>query len=147
MVYSLQEKGGQMKKMTLVSVAALLLAATVFAPVAQAQELGNVESVTLGPGGSAIITGTVQCIEGGGSNVGVTLRQSKGYKQYNTAFYFESIGCASTGPFSFNSGPLFSEFPARPYKKGNAVVEAEFFVCSPVSGCEVERTIEEIRIR
>jgi hypothetical protein len=134
-----------MKKITLVSVAALLLAATVFAPVAQAQQLGNVESVTLGTGGSVTITGTVQCIEGGASQVEVILRQSRGYKQYNTAGYFEFINCESTGPISFNSGPLFSE--SRPFRKGNAVVEERFVLCPLGSGCEVERTIEEIRIR
>src|SRR5688500_2387185 len=86
-VFVTRERRPKMKKITLVSVAAVWLADTVFAPVAQAQELGNVESVTLGPGGSAIITGTVQCIEEGGSSVEVILRQSRGYKQYNTAFY------------------------------------------------------------
>jgi hypothetical protein len=136
-----------MKKITLVSVAALLLAATVFAPVAQAQQLGNVESVTLGTGGSVTITGTVQCVEGGASSLEVTVRQSRGYKPYNTAGYFEFINCESPGPISFTSGPLFSEFPARPFKKGKAIVDARFVVCPPETGCEVERTIEETRIR
>jgi hypothetical protein len=146
-VFVTRERRPKMKKITLVSVAALLLAATVFAPVAQAQQLGNVESVTLGTGGSVTITGTVQCTEGGISFVDVTLLQSRGYKQYNRAFYFEVISCESTGPIFFTSGPLFSEFPSRPFRKGKAVVDARFDVCPPESGCEVERSIEEIRIR
>jgi hypothetical protein len=130
------------KKLVLLSVAALMLAATVFAPAALAHHLGDVESVTLGPGGSVTISGTVQCIEGGTSQVDVVVLQSRGFKPYNTASYFEFIECESTGPVSFTSG---HEFAQSPFRKGKATVREEFFVCN--STCELERTFEEIRIR
>jgi hypothetical protein len=72
MVHSLRgEKGDQVKKLALLCVAALMLAATVLAPVAQAQEpvevKANVQSVTVRPDPPEHffrVTGTIQCTEG-----------------------------------------------------------------------------------
>jgi hypothetical protein len=79
-------KRDDMKRLALVSVAALMLTATFFAPGAQAQSLGDpVESVTLGPEGSVIVTGTVQCPEGGAVGLFVEVRQRKGHHPYNVS--------------------------------------------------------------
>jgi hypothetical protein len=55
-----------MKRLALLSVVALMLASAVFAPVALAQEPGEVDiqTVTLGPGGSLHVTGTIVCEPG-----------------------------------------------------------------------------------
>jgi hypothetical protein len=63
------------KKLALLSAAALMLASSVFAPVAQAQEPGDVDiqSLTLEPNGPWTATGTIQCTEGDTYDVAVAV--------------------------------------------------------------------------
>ena len=55
-----------MKRLALLSVVTMMLASAIFAPVALALESGevDVQSVTLGPGGSVTVTGSFQCVRG-----------------------------------------------------------------------------------
>jgi hypothetical protein len=65
------KKGDYVKKLVLLSVAALMLASTVLAPVAMAKAPGeqapgevDIQSVTLEPNGPWTFSGTIQCTEG-----------------------------------------------------------------------------------
>ena len=74
-----------MKRFALLSVAALMLASAVFAPAAVAQEYGDVEiqSVTLGTGGTADVTATIECGTGLRYQVLLEVRQTTGNRPYN----------------------------------------------------------------
>jgi hypothetical protein len=73
-----------MKRLVLLSVGALMLAATGFAPTAMAQEAEiDITSVTLGTGGTADVSGTIQCTAGERFAVTVDVRQAKGNHPFN----------------------------------------------------------------
>src|SRR5687767_1307767 len=94
----------KMKRLALLSVVTMKLASAVFAPVAMAQEVGevDVQSVRLGPGGSVIVTGTIECVEGYISDVNVTVRQRSG-QDFNRVVVFDNPPrpCETTGPQAF----------------------------------------------
>jgi hypothetical protein len=109
-----------MKRLVLLSVVALMLASAVFAPVAMAQEVGevDVQSVTLGPAGSVTVTGTIECVEGYTYQAGVQLRQRTG-TGYNVAQVDHYGTCATTGPEAFTA----TGFSDRPFHKGPAAIQ------------------------
>jgi hypothetical protein len=136
-----------MKRLALVSVAALMLAATLFAPRAQAL-VDPVESVTLGPGGSLIVTGTVECPEEGrlpGVALSVEVIQRKGHHPANRTTIFRSGPCEIWEPPSYE----FHLFASKPFKKGRATLITGYAECIDiiVGPCESSQTIEEIRLR
>jgi hypothetical protein len=137
-----------MKRLALVSVAALMLAATLFAPRAQAL-VDPVESVTLGPGGVLIVTGTVECPEVG-ELPGVQLRleviQPKGNHPANRTDIFRSGPCDFWEPPSYEFHLIGSN---GPFKKGRATLITGYAECSHIlfGPCEGSQTVEEIRLR
>jgi hypothetical protein len=146
-------KGEQMKKLALLSVV-LMLASAVFAPVALAQEPGevDVQSVTLGPGGSVTVTATVECVEGQAYDAFVTVRQRTSGNVFLVTSGGESGVCPTTGPVAFTFtefGQVGSEGVQKPFHKGQAVVSTFGRTCDPVSGfCGPNQTsVEEVRIR
>jgi hypothetical protein len=114
-----------MKRLALLSVFSLLLASAVFAPVAMAQEPGeiDVQSVTLGPGGSVTVTGTIECIEGYYYNATTVVRQKASGNVINAAQVDANGTCATTGPTAFTAtgfgrvGDL-----EKPFRRGPATV-------------------------
>ncbi len=113
----------------LLSVAALLLACSVIAPSAVAQEPGDVTitDVTLGPGGSVIVTGTIECVEGYHYFGQVDVRQRTSGNVYNTVTLHFSGTCEATGPTAFTA----SGFSDRPFHRGPATVQAFSTVYPP----------------
>jgi hypothetical protein len=138
-----------MKRLVLLSVGALMLAATVFAPVAMAQEgVLNFTSVTLGTGGTVDVSGTFQCPEGDQYSVFAEVRQTTGNRPYNsgTGNYPNSVLATCSGePDAFT----FQVIGVKPYKKGTALVSGGFQVCDSETGfCSFGRTpFEEFRVR
>jgi hypothetical protein len=111
------EKGDHVKKLVLLSVAALVLASSVFAPGAIAQEPAageiNVQSVTLDQFGNADIVGTLQCKEGYSYTIGaVALQGEKPEKLLRSKKLWQIVSTAITGvcettgpqPFAFKLG-------------------------------------------
>src|SRR5215208_2303618 len=105
-----------MKRLALLSVVSLMLV-TVFAPVALAQQTGeiDVQSVTLGPGGSVTVTGTIQGPAEGYHYYGdVVVRQRTGGNVYNTLDLSFSGTCEAAGPNAFT----VSGFSDKPFHGG-----------------------------
>ena len=102
-----------MKKLALLSVTALLLASSVFAPAAQAQGPGDIDiqSVTLEPNGPWTITGTIQCTEGGSYSLqaGIVVgfnpekKHLKNKKPISLTATEDFGDCVTTGPQSFTT--------------------------------------------
>ena len=143
-----------MKRLALLSLAAMMLASAVFAPVAMAQVPGevNVLSVELGPGGSVTVTGTIQCVEGQRYDAGVTVRQRTSGNVFISAGEGEFGECPITGPLTFTFtafGRIAGDDPEKPFHKGRAVVTTFGRICAPdFSSCEPAQTsVEEVRIR
>ena len=118
-----------MKRLALLSVVSLMLASTVFAPVALAQEPGaiDVQSVTLGPGGSVTVSGTIQCIEGYFYSATVIVRQRTSGNVYNVADVDASGTCATTGSLAFTA----TGFSDRPFHRGPATIDSFSRLTSP----------------
>ena len=130
------KKGDHVKKVVLLSVAALMLAASVFAPVATAQEPAPgeiiVQSVTLDPVGNADIVGTLQCKEGYSYAIGAValqgekpeklLKTKKGWQGASTAKFGE---CETTGPL-----PFAFKLGAMGFEEGEVWVGTASRVCS-----------------
>jgi hypothetical protein len=99
------------KKLVLLSVAALMLASSVFAPVAQAQEPGDVDilSWTLPPNDLWTVSGTIQCTEGAPYSLDVfgilNVNPHRGKFKKHQPISFTEVreygDCAITGPQSF----------------------------------------------
>jgi len=106
-----------------------MLASAVFAPVAMAQEPAevDVQSVTLGPGGSVIVTGTIECIEGYNYNINLQVRQRTSGNVYNVADLFTSGRCETTGPQAFT----VTAFAERPFHGGPATISTQSSLVSP----------------
>jgi hypothetical protein len=142
-----------MKRLALLSFAALMLAATVFAPVAMAQEPGDVElqSATLGTGGTVDVTGTIQCTEGWEYKIDVEAWQTTGNRPYNSGSDeypedFSGLGlCQTNGPETFTVNIVGS----KPFKKGTVLVRERTFWCPPLSACDIRPFSDfvELRIR
>jgi hypothetical protein len=118
-----------MKRLALLSVFSLMLV-TVFAPIALAQETGevDVQSVTLGPGGSVTATGTIQCPAQGYHYFGqVDVRQRTSGNVYNVVSLGFSGTCEDTGPTAFR----VSGFSDKPFHRGPATVQAASSVYEP----------------
>jgi hypothetical protein len=138
-----------MKRLALLSLAALMLAATAFAPVAMAQEPGDVEfqSATLAAGGTAVLlNGTIQCTEGYRYQIDAQAWQTTGNRPYNigSGFYGEGA-CQTTGPETFT----VTVIGERPYKKGTVLVREATTWCAPLTECEFRpfSAFQELRIR
>jgi hypothetical protein len=144
-------KGEQMKRLALLSVV-LMLASAVFAPVALAQEPGevDVQSVTLGPGGSVTVTGTIQCVEGQQYFWNVDIRQRTSGNVFLLASGQNSGICQATEllPFTFTEfGRVTGDGPQKPFHKGQAVVSTFVDFCAPGGfPCERQISTEEVRI-
>jgi hypothetical protein len=149
-------EGEQMKRLALLSVV-MMLASAVFAPVAMAQVPAgevDVQSVTLGPGGSVTVLATIQCVEGQFlTSADVTVRQ----RTSGNVFLIAGGGpqqqiCPTTGPLEFTFtafGSVSGDGPQKPFHKGPAVVQTFGWICAPdFSSCEPQQTgFEEVRIR
>jgi hypothetical protein len=136
-----------MKRLAFLSVVSLMLASAVFAPVAMAQEVGevDVQSVRLGPGGSVIVTGTIECVEGYFVDVTVDVRQRTGHNALNHAQLSISGTCSTTETTAFTLSE-FSTFE-RPFHRGPATVATRNFFCDPSGTCQFVRAIEAVHIR
>jgi hypothetical protein len=139
-----------MKGLALLSLAALMLAATVFAPVAMAQAPGeiDVQSVTLGPGGSVTVTGAIECVEGYYYQKLVDVTQLTG-RIYNYTSVAVDGGrattCETTGPKAFTA----TAFSQKPFHKGEVTISQRGYWYPPdLSSSEYsEGPSEVIRIR
>ena len=105
-------------------------------------------SASLGPGGSVVVSGTIDCVEGYSYLVSNTVRQRSGLS-YNTAFdgIFGRQGpCQTTGPQSFTSGEMFGQAPFHP---GPAVISSSVTVCDTFgwfSDCSSATDTREVKI-
>jgi hypothetical protein len=139
-------KEEQMKRLALLSVV-LMLASAVFAPVALAQEPGevDVQSVTLGPGGSVTVTATIECLEGYHYSTNVDVRQRTSGNVYNTVSLGLFDTCETTGPVSFTD----TRFSDKPFHRGPATIQASTTLYSPDFSTSEEWRggVEAIRIR
>jgi hypothetical protein len=168
------KKGNQVKKLVLLIVAALMLASTVFAPVAMAKAPGeqapgevDLQSVSLEPNGPWTFSGTIQCTEGRqyvlayGVLLGVKPNfaappQAKGAinhfwkKLEGLSINFAAVGdCETTGP------QAFTHFlnPLSLTGKEQIWAFAVGAVCDPAPGipwrnCDVGHPItEQVKIR
>lgn len=103
----------------------------------------NAQSVTLGPGGSVVVSGTIGCTAGYTYFGTSTVRQRSG-RQYNTAMNFFSGTCSATGPESYTTAPTFGSGPFRP---GPATVQSSVLVCQGFFvDCASANELREIRI-
>ena len=138
-----------MKRLALLSMAAMMLAATVFAPAVMAQEaIVDITSVTLGTDGTVNVSGTVQCTQGDQFSLFVDVRQTTGNRPYN---WGESV-YPDFGPREC-SGEV-QDFTTtvvgqqKPFKKGTVLVSGGVTVCEPAGGCFFTRIpFEEFRLR
>jgi hypothetical protein len=159
------------KKLLVVSVAALMLASSVFAPVAMAQEPGDVDiqSVTV-DGGRWTVNGTIQCTQGDEYDllfelfvdfdvVKLNKFLEKDFERYQKRLdkIIESepgfsvvrvvvldVPCETTGPQSFTLGP----FSLGPTKNSKVWVAAVGQVCSSPFSCnQGEALVERVKLR
>jgi len=134
-----------MKRLALLSVVALMLVA-VFAPVAMAQAPGeiDVQQVTLGPGESVTVSGTIQCLEGSDYAVHLTVRQRTSGNLYNTTDDSVYGQCdKTTGPTLFT----VTTFGEGPFHRGPASVSFDSYVCDSNYTCYFDQGVEDVRIR
>jgi hypothetical protein len=141
-----------MKRLVLLSLAALMLVATVFAPVAMAQEQPgevHIQSVTLGTAGTVDVTATIECTPGLQYSAFVEVRQTTGNHPFNQGSNgYPQTGnaatCQSTEPETF----AVTVIGQKPFKKGTALVSGGSLVCEPGAFCTQTRTpYEEFRLR
>jgi hypothetical protein len=138
-----------MKRLVLLSMGALMLAATVFAPVAMAQEGAlDITSATLGTGGSVDVSGTIQCTAGAQYFVNVAVRQTTGNRPFNGGSgsypFAEPATCTGIGePDAFT----ITVVGGKPFKKGTVLVNGFAQVCDNDSCTFPESPLEEFRLR
>ena len=120
-----------MKRLVLLSMVAMMLAATAFAPAAMAAT-GDVQiqSVTQGTGGTAVVTGTIECTQGWNYNVTAQVWQTTGNKPYNVGegYYPPNGGwatCSTTGQDTFT----ITVIGGKPFKNGDVLVRESATVC------------------
>src|SRR5215218_11415883 len=125
-----------MKRLALLSVFSMLLASAVFAPVAMAQEPGevDVQSVKLGPAGSVTVTGTIECVAGYSAIANVDVRQ----RTSNNVNILARVGmpgfimCDTDGPTAFTASGFgqVGEIETR-FHKGQATIRPSGTLASP----------------
>ena len=142
-----------MKRLALLSVVSLMLASAVFAPVAMAQEVGevDVQSVTLGPGGSVTVTGTIECVEGYYYNATVLVRQRTSGNVIN-AVQVDAFGqCETTGPTAFTASGFgrTGDGLERPFHRGPATIQPFGSLFAPDFSTSInwQGAIEAVHIR
>jgi hypothetical protein len=136
-----------MKRFALLSVVALMLATAVFAPVAMAQEPGDVDitSVTLGPGGSLHVEGTIFCLQGHEYQVWLEVRQTKGNQPVKFGSGASGVHiCQFSGlqPFTADVFPVQG---SKPFRQGEVVLSKFRYICGPslcVSGSNGIEVVE-----
>jgi hypothetical protein len=141
------KKGEKMKRLVLLSVAAMMFASAVFAPVAMAQEPGDVEiqSITVGPGGSLHIEGTIVCEEGARYFIGVDARQTQGNQPVKSGSGSTSEDvCQSTGLETFTIDVL-PDPGSRPFRKGEVTLDIFRSYCGP-SLCDFQSSLEVFEV-
>jgi hypothetical protein len=142
-----------MKRLALLSVFSMLLASAVFAPVAMAQEPGevDVQSVTLGPGGSVTVTGTIECVAGYYPSPYIEVRQKTSGNVNNIAGLQPSLNvCETDGPTAFTAtgfgrvGEL-----EKPFHRGPATIRTSSYLYSPDFGSYIywNGALEAVHIR
>jgi hypothetical protein len=135
------------KKVALLVAAVMMLASAVFAPVALAQEPAEVDvkKVRLGPGGSVIVKGTIECIEGYIYDSTVIVSQMTSPNVYNTVDVFASGTCETTGPQAFTA----TGFSDRPFQRGAATIQALGTIYDTATSNNInwEGEVEAVRIR
>ena len=144
-----------MKRLALLSAVSLMLAASaIFAPVAMAQELGevDVQSVKLGQGGSVTATGTIQCVEGYFYSASVLVRQKTNGNDINQAWsQVDAVRCVTTGPQAFTTTPAFGTVGevSKQFRKGPATIQSSGVITCPDYTCAYYWTgpLEAINIR
>ena len=142
-----------MKRLALLSAVSLMLAASaVFAPVAMAQEIGevHVQSVTLGPSGSVTVTGTVECLEGYFYSVGADVRQKTSGNRLNTGDIFTNGTCRTTGPIAFTATGFgrVGEI-STPFHRGPAAIQPKSTLTPPdfSNNLSWQGALESVHIR
>jgi hypothetical protein len=142
-----------MKRFALLSVFSLLLASAVFAPVAMAQELGevDVQSVRLGPGGSVTVTGTIECVAGYFAIPNVEVRQKTHGNVNNVAQVGTGyIMCEADGPTAFTASGFgrVGELETR-FRRGPATIRPSGLIISPDYSTYInwEGVLEAVHIR
>jgi hypothetical protein len=119
-----------MKRFALLSVVALMLASAVFAPVAMAQEPGdvNIQSVTLGPEGSLHVEGFIQCLEGHDYSIFLEARQTQGNQPVKLASGGTFDRCPSDGLVFFEAD-LQPAQGSKPIRKGEVTLTTFSSIC------------------
>ena len=103
-------------------------------------------SVTLGPGGSVSVSGTVECTAGYFWGVTSIVRQKSG-KFFNDGVGGTGGTCSTDGPEPFTTNVFFG---LGPFKSGRVVVETFADVCNPdpeIFDCAFDAELKEMRIR
>ena len=145
-------KGEQMKRLALLSAVSLMLAASaIFVPVAMAQQAGevDVQSVTLGPGGSVTVEGTIECIEGYFYSADVDVRQRTSGNVYNVGDIFTNGTCAETGQQYFQATGFgrVGDNIGKPFHRGPAVIQPRSTLCDPNFNCTYwQGTLQAVHI-
>jgi|SRR5215211_2462918 len=138
-----------MKRLARLSVVALMLASAVFAPLAIAQEPGEVDiqSVTLGPEGSVQVTGTIECLAGSDYTILLEVRQAQGNQPVRFGNkWTDTFICQTTGPESFTDY-VFPEPGSKPFRKGEVVVSGVRFFCGSINCNNEPIGVEAFQVR
>jgi hypothetical protein len=138
-----------MKRLVLLSMVAMMLAATAFAPVAMA-ETGDVQiqSVTRGTGGTVEVSGTIDCYQGYEYQVYAEVWQTTGNKPYNVGYGAyptnQTAICSTSGQDTFT----ITVVGGKPFKNGDVLVRTSSYSCDPFQGCRYSpmSAFEEFRI-
>jgi hypothetical protein len=141
-----------MKRLALLSAVAMMLASAVFAPVAMAQEVGevDVQSVRLGPAGSVTVTGTIECLAGHHYFVDVSVIQRTSGNRLNNGVASADGECGeTTGPIAFTAtgfgrvGEVLT-----PFRRGPAAIQPQSGLCDPSFNCpQWHGELESVNIR
>ena len=139
-----------MKRVALLSVVALMFASAVFAPVAMAQTPGagevDIQTVTLGPGGSLEVTGTIVCEPGADYGIFLEARQTQGnqpvkFGEGQTDFFVDCQGTdVQLQSFTVHVLPAPG---SKPFRKGEVVLSGFSDFCGP-SLCDVVQIGPEV---
>jgi hypothetical protein len=103
----------------------------------------NIQSATLGTGGSVIVTGTTKCEPDGITNVTVTVRQPSRGNRFNVGSDTVSPHCPTTGTVSW----VATVFGERRFHAGPANVTARGVVCaSDLLNCAVDSDTRTVKL-
>jgi hypothetical protein len=121
-----------MKRLALLIMAAMMLAATAFfAPVAMAATGDiQIQSVTQGTGGTVVITGTIDCSQGDYYQVYAEVWQTTGNKPYNVGGSNYPTNqyalCSTSGQDTFT----MTVVGQKPFKNGAVLVRTASTTCN-----------------